>query len=213
MSLIQISKSQSQNIEQMFLLVSIKGIQSRVEEKNKHLIGREVLLGKESCTKVSSIHRVLYLCHTILLTIISEIRGLSKNLIDDHETWTRNFRDPWNEALPKVNPICPLLTDREGDDSYGNHTRMINIQHALLHHQLCWRRPPPCQNDISFHVTFYEIIQLEHKNELQDEIWESGRLHSEHTFKGTQFGSGACRIRESACTVSHLLMSELKNPC
>src|SRR5271154_4629847 len=114
-----------------------------------------------------------------LLMLNGEVRGLSKNLIDEHETWTRKFRDPWTEALPIVSHICPFFTDREGDLSHKSCTGMNVVNQALLHHQQCWRRPPPCDNNSCFHITFYELIDLTHDDELEGELWRAGRLHGD----------------------------------
>ena len=152
------------------------------------------------------------------LTLHREIRGLSKKLIDEHETWTKsidehetwtgNFRDPWNEALPVVNPICPFLTNRIDETNYSQqgYTGMKTVQEALKHHQQCWRRPPPSDDNLCFHVTFYELVDLTHDDELEGEIWRSGKLHSDNPDElEALYGFRTRRIRESACTVSFVL--------
>jgi hypothetical protein len=137
-----------------------------------------------------------------------EIRGLSKKLIDEHETWTSHFRDPWNESLPVVNPICPLLTNREGEHGDESHANVGALHHVLLHHQQCWRRPPLGNEDLCFHITFYEIVHLEHQDEFTGEFWRSGKLHSENKndvealFGSNNLRIKESRIKESACTVS-----------
>ncbi|PMD52652.1 uncharacterized protein K444DRAFT_187304 [Hyaloscypha bicolor E] len=148
------------------------------------------------------------------LTLHREIRGLSKKLIDEHETWTKsidehetwtgNFRDPWNEALPVVNPICPFLTNRIDETNYSQqgYTGMRTVQEALKHHQQCWRRPPPSDDNLCFHVTFYELVDLTHDDELEGEIWRSGKLHSDNPDElEALYGIRTRRIRESACTI------------
>ena len=152
------------------------------------------------------------------LTLDREIRGLSKNLIDEHETWTKsidehetwtgNFRDPWNEALPVVNPICPFLINRMDETNYSQkgYTGMRAIQEALKHHQQCWPRPPPNDDCLCFHVTFYELVNLTHDDELEGEIWRSGKLHSDNPDElEALYRLRIRRIRESACTVSFIL--------
>jgi hypothetical protein len=129
---------------------------------------------------------------------------MSKKLIDGHETWTSNsnFRDPWYEVLPVVNPICPFLTNRMAD-SNDSFTGMRTVHEALLHHQQCWRRPPRSDDDMCFHITFYELVDLAHENELEGELWRSGRLHSDNEEElMALFGVKTRRIRESSCTVS-----------
>ena len=129
---------------------------------------------------------------------------MSKKLIDGHETWTSNsnFRDPWYEVLPMVSPICPFLTNRMAD-SNDTFTGMRTVHEALLHHQQCWRRPPRSDDDMCFHITFYELVDLAHENELEGELWRSGRLHSDNEEElMALFGVKTRRIRESACTVS-----------
>jgi hypothetical protein len=127
---------------------------------------------------------------------------MSKKLIDGHETWTSIFRDPWQEALPAVNPICPFLTNRMAN-SNDTFTGMRTVHEALEHHQECWRRPPRSDDDMCFHITFYELVDLAHENELEGELWRSGRLHSENEEELTALlGVKTRRIRESACTVS-----------
>ncbi|KAE9366544.1 hypothetical protein N431DRAFT_349848, partial [Stipitochalara longipes BDJ] len=148
------------------------------------------------------------------LTLHREIRGLSKKLIDEHETWTKsidehetwtgNFRDPWNEALPVVNPICPFLTNRMDETTYSQngYTGMRAVQEALKHHQQCWRRPPPSDDNLCFHVTFYELVYLTHDDELEGEIWRSGKLHSDNPDElEALYRFRIRRIRESACTI------------
>lgn len=142
------------------------------------------------------------------VTVRREIRGLSKRLIDEHETWTSNFRNPWNEALPLVNPICPFLTNRTDESSYDQKAfnGMRTIHEALLHHQQCWRRPPHSDDDLCFHITFYELVDLTHDDEFEGEIWRSGKLHSDDEKElETKFGVKSRRIRESACTVRRSL--------
>jgi hypothetical protein len=54
-----------------------------------------------------------------------------------------------------------------------------------------------------FHITFYELVDLAHENELEGELWRSGRLHSDNEEElMALFGVKTRRIRESACTVS-----------
>lgn len=140
----------------------------------------------------------------------SEIRGLSKSLTDENETWSSDFRDPFFEALPNLDPVCPFLTDRERELHYKSYTGMNLVNQAVLHHQKCWRQPPPCNDNLSFHITFYEIVDLASENELDDEIWRSGRLHSENEKDlDTKYGVVCRRIRESACTVSQLRCSDI----
>jgi hypothetical protein len=136
------------------------------------------------------------------LTFNSEVRGLSKKLIDEHETWTSNFRNPWNEALPIVDPVCPLLTNRLPGQSDATLASKRIVHSALLHHQRCWRRQPPCDDDLCFHITFYELVDLADENELKGELWRSGKLHSDNEEEiGAMFGVRSRRLRESACTV------------
>ncbi len=136
----------------------------------------------------------------------SEVRGLSRQLIDDHETWTSNFRDPFNEALPVVNSVCPFITARMGDSDDKNNGK-TTIEHALLNHQHCWRRPASRDNDLYFHITFYGLLDLAREDELEGEIWRSGRLHSDNEKElEALFGVKSRRIRESACTVRYKFM-------
>jgi hypothetical protein len=116
--------------------------------------------------------------------------------------WTSNFRDPWNEALPVVNSVCPFLTNR-AVDSNDIYAGMRTVDEALLHHQQCWRRPPRCDDGLCFHITFYELIDVSHQGDLEGEIWRSGRLHSDNE-EGLKplFGIKSPWLRESACTVS-----------
>jgi hypothetical protein len=80
---------------------------------------------------------------------------------------------------------------------------MKTVHEALVHHQQCWRPPPPCHDDLCFHITFYELLGLLHDDELEGEIWRSGKLHSENEEElQAKFGVKTRRIRESACTVS-----------
>jgi hypothetical protein len=61
------------------------------------------------------------------------------------------------------------------------------------------------QNDerLTFHITFYEVVDLTHDNELDGEIWRSGKLHSDNEKElEIHFGVKCRRIRDSACTVS-----------
>lgn len=130
------------------------------------------------------------------------MRGLSKKLIDEHETWTSNFRDPWNEALPIVNPVCPFLTNRISNHAHGTFTGMRTVHDALLHHRQCWRRQPPCDDDLCFHITFYELVNLVDEDELEGELWRSGKLHSDNEAElQALYGVKCRRMRESACTV------------
>jgi hypothetical protein len=138
----------------------------------------------------------------MLLTVFSEIRGLSKKLIQEHEFMTTNFRNPWT-SMPMVSVICPFLTDRERNLEEKIYTGMNLVNEALNHHQNCWRQPPRCDNNQSFHVTFYEIVDLVAETELESEIWRSGKLHSESKEQlKSMYGISSRRIRESACTVS-----------
>ena len=130
------------------------------------------------------------------------MRGLSKKLIDEHETWTQNFRDPWTEALPLVSPILPFLTDRERDASDKTYTGMNAVNQALLYHRQCLWQSPQNDDHLTFHITFYEVVGLAHESELDGEIWRSGKLHSDNEKElETLFGVKSRRIRESACTV------------
>jgi hypothetical protein len=128
---------------------------------------------------------------------------MSKELVDKtdgHETWTNNiFRDPFYEVLQGVSPTCPFLTNRMAD-SNDTFTGMRSVHEAFLHHQQCWRRPPRNDDDMCFHITFYELVDLVHGNEIEGEIWRSGRIHSENTKELAALKTS--RIRESACTVS-----------
>jgi hypothetical protein len=128
------------------------------------------------------------------------VRGLSRFLIDGHETWTQNFRDPWTEALPLVSPVLPFFTDRERDSSIKKYTGMNAVNQALLFHQQCSWESPPNDDGLTFHITFYEVIDLACDDELDGDIWRSGRLHSEKELD-TVFGVKSRRIRDSACTV------------
>lgn len=141
------------------------------------------------------------------LTPFSEVRGLSKKLIDEHETWTQNFRDPWTEALPLVSPVLPFLTDRERDSSHKKYTGMNAVNEALLYHQQCLRRLPRNDEHLTFHITFYEVVDLTCDNELDEEIWKSGKLHSDNEKElENLYGVKSRRIRDSACTVSDFPM-------
>jgi hypothetical protein len=54
-----------------------------------------------------------------------------------------------------------------------------------------------------FHITFYELVDLNHENKLEGELWRSGRLHSANEKElASLFKVKTARIRESACTVS-----------
>lgn len=130
------------------------------------------------------------------------MRGLSKKLIDEHETWTQNFRNPWTEALPIVSPILPFLTDRDKDRHEKTYTGMNAVNQALLYHQQCMWQTPQNDDNLTFHITFYEVVDLTHDDELDGEIWRSGRLHSDNEKElEALFGTKSRRIRESACTV------------
>jgi hypothetical protein len=77
------------------------------------------------------------------------------------------------------------------------------VHDALLHHRQCWRRPPPYDEDLCFHITFYELVDLVDENELEGELWRSGRLHSDNEDEiQALYGVKSRRMRESACTVS-----------
>lgn len=131
-----------------------------------------------------------------------EIRGLSKILTEENETWTGELRDPFTEAMPTLSAVCPFLTDRERNQRLSSNTGMNLVNQALLHHQKCWRHPPPCDDNLSFHITFYEIVDLTYDNELDDELWRSGRLHSDDERDlESMYGVKSRRIRESACTI------------
>ncbi len=101
-----------------------------------------------------------------------------------------------------VSDICPFFTNRAPDIKYKTFTSMGTVHEVLKHHQHCWRRPPPCDDRLSFHITFYELIDLSHEQELDGELWRSGRLHSDDESElEAFFGVKSRRMRESACTV------------
>jgi DNA-binding FadR family transcriptional regulator len=70
------------------------------------------------------------------------------------------------------------------------------IDQALEHHQKCMPYTPSKEDSLRFHVVFYELISLRDDEDLKDEIWKHGKLHSDHIRKRSR------RLRESACTVS-----------
>jgi hypothetical protein len=136
---------------------------------------------------------------------------LSRRLIDDHETWTGNFRNPFNEALPVVNTVCPFLTARVGDPTNKNFHHLQSVELALLHHQQCWRQPPDFEDGLGFHITFYEIIDLPYEDD-GEELWMSGRLHSDNETELKElYGIKGRHIRESACTVSFLIIKRFSH--
>jgi hypothetical protein len=87
------------------------------------------------------------------------------------------------------------------------------VHKALLHHQQCWRSPPSSQNELCFHVTFYELIILTNDDDLESELWKSGKLHSENVQEVRElFGDKRRQMRESACTVSSKPHPKAKSP-
>ena len=138
------------------------------------------------------------------------MRGLSKKLIDVNETWSQNFRNPWTEALPIVSPILPFLTDRDRDRHERTYKGMNAVNAALLHHQKCMWQTPQNDDGLTFHVTFYEVVDLHDDNELDGEIWRSGRVHSDNDRElESLYGVKSRRLRESACTVSVYSKTEI----
>ena len=102
-----------------------------------------------------------------------------------------------------VSPILPFLTDRDKDRHEKKYTGMNAVHQALLHHQQCKRQTPQNDQNFSFHLTFYEVVDLTHDDELAGEIWRSGRLHSDNEKElESLLGVKSRRIRQSACTVS-----------
>lgn len=134
----------------------------------------------------------------------SEIRGLSRKLIEDDEVivmkdhaWSTVLRDPWAEALPKLNSVCPFFTEREESLRVGEFAASDIIDQALEHHQKCLPFTPPKEDTLCFHIVFYELVSLRDDAELEGEIWKHGKLHSDD-IRTTR----SRRLRESACTVS-----------
>jgi hypothetical protein len=81
------------------------------------------------------------------------------------------------------------------------------VDTALLNHQYCWRGPASRDDDLYFHITFYELVDLTREDELEGEMWRSGRLHSDNEKElEALFGVKTRRIRESACTVRKVLL-------
>jgi hypothetical protein len=86
------------------------------------------------------------------------------------------------------------------------------VHKALLHHQRCWRSPPLSRGELCFHVTFYELVVLTNDDDLESELWKSGRLHSDNVHEvRVLFGDKCRRMRESACTVSPDSHSKVKS--
>jgi hypothetical protein len=156
-----------------------------------------------------------------LLNLHSEIRGLSRKLIDKDtiiamETTpdSKNdpskgqrplsnssdrkpvLRDPWAEAIPKLNSIFPFFTEREESLHFGDLETSQIIDRVLQYHQKCLPYTPPKEDNLCFHIVFYELISLREDEELEDEIWKYGKLHSDSVRARIR------RFRESACTVS-----------
>lgn len=139
-----------------------------------------------------------------LLNLNSEIRGLSRKLIDNDEimamnehAWSTVLRDPWAEAIPKLNSICPFFTEREESLHVGDLDVSRIIDRALVHHQTCTPYTPSKEDSLCFHIVFYELISLREDEDLGDEIWKHGKLHSYNVRTRSR------RFRESACTVSY----------
>lgn len=139
-----------------------------------------------------------------LLNASSEIRGLSRKLIDNDKitamkehAWSTVLRDPWAEAIPKLNSICPFFTEREESLKVGDLDVSRIIDRALEHHQRCMPYAPSKEDSLYFHIVFYELISLREDEDLEDEIWKHGKLHSDNIRTRSR------RFRESACTVSH----------
>jgi hypothetical protein len=140
-----------------------------------------------------------------LLNINSEIRGLSRKLVEDEEiivmkdnAWSTVLRDPWAEALPKLNSVCPFFTEREESQRVGDYNVSEIINQALEHHQRCLPYTP-YKDTLCFHIVFYELVTLREDADvadLEDEIWKHGKLHSD------DLRTRIRRLRESACTVS-----------
>jgi hypothetical protein len=138
-----------------------------------------------------------------LLNLNSEIRGLSRKLIDDNEiiakkehAWSTVLRDPWAEAIPKLNSVCPFFTEREESLHVGDSNVSQIIDRALEHHQRCIPYTSSKEDSLCFHIVFYELISLREDEDLEDEIWKHGKLHSDNARTRSR------RFRESACTVS-----------
>lgn len=133
--------------------------------------------------------------------------------------WTTDkFRNPWNEPLPVVNPICPLISNRDDETSYtqNKYTGMRTVYEALRHHRQCWPDAPRCDDDLCFHITFYELVNLSHDNELEGDVWRSGKVHSDNPDElEALYGIRTRRIRESACTVScsSILLLKKRGTC
>jgi hypothetical protein len=138
-----------------------------------------------------------------LLNGNSEIRGLSRKLIDSDEiialkdhAWSTVLRDPWAEAIPKLNSVFPFFTEREESLLVGDLDVSQIIDRALEHHQRCLPYTPSKEDSLCFHIVFYELISLRDDENLEDEIWKHGKLHSDDVRPRIR------RLRESACTVS-----------
>jgi len=111
--------------------------------------------------------------------------------------WSTVLRDPWAEAIPKLNSVCPFFTEREESLQVGDLDVSRIIDRALEHHRGCMPYTPSKEDSLCFHIVFYELISLREDENLEDEIWKHGKLHSD----GVRTRSR--RFRESACTVSH----------
>lgn len=138
-----------------------------------------------------------------LIIICSEIRGLSRKLIENDEiivvkdhAWSSMLRDPWAEALPKLNSVCPFFTEREGSLQIGGFNASGIIGRALDHHLKCLPFKASKEDTLCFHVVFYELVNLRDDEDLEGEIWKHGKLHSDDVRNRNR------RLRESACTVS-----------
>jgi hypothetical protein len=107
--------------------------------------------------------------------------------------WSAGLRNPWVEALPSLNSVCPLFTHRRGSSLHPEDASST-IERALTAHQRCQPYLPVEDNNICFHITFYEFIHASKETDFENEIWKIGRLHSDDALENR-------RIRESACTV------------
>ncbi|RFU35306.1 hypothetical protein B7463_g1067, partial [Scytalidium lignicola] len=163
----------------------------------------EVLAGKYKKHPISTTVQPPYLQdeNIAVWKRMIEIRGLNKRLVNESAAWSGIFRDPWTEALPILNPICPLLTDREGYMSHRKVAGLNLVRRALECHQKCWRQPPACDDALCFHIKFY-VIDTSTQSSLEGDIWRSGALHGENeNGPSATYGDKNHKIRESASTI------------
>jgi len=159
----------------------------------------------------------------------SEIKGLSRYL--QNETERQSSPHPWREIraslsheLPfftnrdRLNPEYPYLTDKEGlnpefplftkQDGYWHRNEKIynkGINRAIMFHLHCRKNLPQNNEEMTFHVVFYEIVDMGHEHQLDGELWPSGKLHSDdQKIIEDSWGVACRRLRASAYTVGSI---------